>query len=229
MLNWTPEAVRFRLDAARVNGFEQKLADRLARYLPVGAHICDAGCGLGDLSLALAERGYRVTAVDTDERALTELRRRAHDGIDVVCADVLTMQPKMPYDAMVFCFFCGTAETVAAVRRQCSGQAFLIKRDSASHRFGKSAQKPHRFTLEQTCCELNAMNMDYRVERFTAEMGQPLRSLREATEFFALYHWDMLPKEVEAQLVPCDSAEFPFYYPVEAPLGLIILEGEATS
>lgn len=229
MLEWTPEVIRFRMDAARVNRFERLLAARIAPYLPPHARICDAGCGLGDLSLALAECGFCVTAVDTDERALAHLRRRVEGStVEPLCADVLSAQCETPYDAMVFCFFGATAETVEAIRRQCSGKAFLIKRDSAAQRFGTKKRPPHRFSVEQTCAELDALGVSYRLERFTAEMGQPFRNLSEAIRFFALYDGGIAPtaEEAAARLIRTDYDEFPLYYPVQANLGMFILENE---
>ena len=51
---WTPDMVRFMADAIRVNGSCAAMAAALSQVLPPGARVCDAGCGLGGLSLALA-------------------------------------------------------------------------------------------------------------------------------------------------------------------------------
>jgi len=58
--------------------------------LPCGRAI-DLGCGMGRLTIYLAQQGWKVTGVDAVERALSVARRRAAtSGVDVrfVCADV---------------------------------------------------------------------------------------------------------------------------------------------
>ncbi len=50
---WTPERVRFMANADAHTDYYQKLARWLAPWLPKNGHVCDAGCGLGSLSLAL--------------------------------------------------------------------------------------------------------------------------------------------------------------------------------
>jgi SAM-dependent methyltransferase len=51
----------------------------VARQLPQPAYraVLDLGCGAGRHAVPLGIRGYRVTALDTNERALDEARRRA--------------------------------------------------------------------------------------------------------------------------------------------------------
>lgn len=45
--------------------------------LPPGAHLLDAGCGTGLLSVALAQRGYTVTAVDISSQMVQAAAQRA--------------------------------------------------------------------------------------------------------------------------------------------------------
>lgn len=56
-------------------------ADLVARLVPVGSAVLDAGCGTGRISLRLAELGYLVTGVDNDPRMLALARRHesTHD------------------------------------------------------------------------------------------------------------------------------------------------------
>ncbi len=64
---------------------------RLAGVEP-GTRVVEIGAGLGSLTLALAEAGARVTAVEVDRHVLPVLRRVVEpEGVRVVDADALTM------------------------------------------------------------------------------------------------------------------------------------------
>jgi SAM-dependent methyltransferase len=56
--------------------YTEREADLLARTLavPVGAEVLDVPCGGGRLSLALAQRGYRLTGVDWSQEFLDHAR-----------------------------------------------------------------------------------------------------------------------------------------------------------
>ena len=66
------------------------------------------------------------------------------------------------------------------------------------------------------------------MERFTAEFGQPFRSLEAAERFFALYNRsesEVLSKdEIRARLTAGLSAEFPYYLPHKKALCLFTVE-----
>ena len=82
MFEWTEERVSFMADACERTDFHEKLAALLAPYLKKTDSICDAGCGLGYLSLALSPLVGHVTAAERDDRALDVLRRRTDDGYE---------------------------------------------------------------------------------------------------------------------------------------------------
>ena len=61
-MQWTDESIAFLRDAAAMNRYYETIAERITPQLPENAHICDAGCGIGELSLALKPYCRHVTA-----------------------------------------------------------------------------------------------------------------------------------------------------------------------
>ncbi|MEQ7007940.1 class I SAM-dependent methyltransferase [Actinopolymorpha sp. B17G11] len=75
-------------------------ADILSAHLPAPpARVLDAGCGNGDLALALTGKGYDVTGVDVDPQAV---RSAAGGGVRAVTADIAEYASDQPFDAVVF-------------------------------------------------------------------------------------------------------------------------------
>ena len=59
--------------------FNDKVVDRVLKYLnpPPSALFLDAGCGIGDHSLRIAQRGYRCIGVDLSENVLRTAQKNA--------------------------------------------------------------------------------------------------------------------------------------------------------
>lgn len=76
-------------------GGPQPVIVRLAEQGQFQGRVLDAGCGLGDNALFLAQRGYRVTAFDISPTAIQRADDRARSlGLDVefVVADAITLK-----------------------------------------------------------------------------------------------------------------------------------------
>ncbi len=232
MFYWTRDIIRFRIDAAHYGGFDDKIAARILPHLPQNAHVCDAGCGLGYLSLALAPHCARVTAVDASAEALEVLRENAHragaENLSIIEGDLFSMRPARKYDAMVFCFFGGMNAALRAIKAQCASKAFLIKKHWDTHRFALEEKPLAHYTFQRACAELDALGVPYQAEVFPLEMGQPLRSVEDAALFFSTYNEESIPNETErariaGRLVSTGDAQFPYYLPACRPLGMIVL------
>lgn len=235
MYLWTPDSIRFRMDAAEYTGYDAAIAARILPKLPQNALVCDAGCGLGYLSLALSTGCARVAAVDSSKAALDVLRenaaRRRAGNIDVYQEDLFSMRPEQRYDAMVFCFFGRMEETLRAVKAQCKGNAYLVKKNWRNHRFTMTETPLLGYTLSHTIRELSALNVPFSEETFSVEMGQPFRSLEDAVLFFQTYRQqdepDITSDQVLALLRPNDSEKFPLFLPSYQQLGLITVNVES--
>ena len=104
-------------------------AHLVAEIAPLAAgDALDAGCGHGSETLWLAERGWRVTAVDFSATALAhaESRAEAFGGeiarrIEWVCADLAGWTPQPERFDLVTCLYVHVAGSVEEMVRRMAG------------------------------------------------------------------------------------------------------------
>lgn len=236
MFQWTPDMVRFMRDASELGDYHRELADHICPLLSPEESLCDAGCGLGYLSLALSPRCRRVTAVDIAAPALAVLRENlAHTGISNVrvhCGDMGALPSGENFDTMVFCLFGGMEETLRLAAGRCRKQVVLVKRNHPEHRFTCSgAGREHR-TLSGALAFLEARGIPCQQESLVLRMDQPFRSLEDAALFFRIYSRNpvdgfLTPHDLMPLLTPCEFPGFPWVLPVERSLGILTLPAAA--
>ena len=226
IFSWTPEQIRFFLDASAKSDYDRLLAARIREAAPEAETICDAGCGLGGLSLALSARFSSVTAIDCSENAIGCLREQiAGKGVDNVAAiqaDLMTYTPPTPFDAMVFCYFGQTEEILQIASRCCRGTVLLVKRNYDRHRFALQTEKHTRDTADSAAVVLRERGIRFRREDLETEFGQPFRSLSDAVRFFRLYDGGAVTEAaVREKLLATGDKEFPFYFPQKKRVSLL--------
>lgn len=225
MFKWTQERIAYMDDACRRTDFHRKLAAELQPYLRETDCVCDAGCGLGYLSLSLAPYVGAVTAVERDSQALAVLERklalRHIKNVHPCCEDVFVHRPEKPYDAMVFCFFGSIEEILAAAARCCRGTVLAVVRNDKSHRFSGKHREPGRHSYETACRILAGKGICFTARAEVFDFDQPFRSLEDARRFFELYGGN---EDWRSRLVETGDPEFPWQLPSRREFGLITFQ-----
>ena len=165
MFIWNEDMIRFLRDASEHSDYHHLLAEYLAKRLPKNAHVCDAGCGLGYLSLRLAPYCRQVTAVDISPEALAVLtascEKEGIKNVAIRCGKIAELPPDEPYDAMVFCFFGTGKETLHIAKKQCCGPVIIIKKGWSEHRFSLGKQKMDHESYTDTLALLDGYGIPH--------------------------------------------------------------------
>jgi SAM-dependent methyltransferase len=236
MFHWTPDMLSFMADASRNTDYYRQLVLRIAAIIPDTSHVCDAGCGMGYLSLALARKFYHVTAIDIAPQAVTVLKQNMKAAgivnLTALCGDITAMTAAVPYDAMVFCLFGKLEQILRIAAKQCSGKLIIIAKDCETHRFSLTHPPLEYANFSGFCRILEKRHIPYTSERACFELGQPLRSLSDAVRFFQTYSKDADPscvcaENIEKLLVRTDNPDFPYYLPEQKRMGILTVETDA--
>ena len=233
MYHWTPDMIRFMEDASAFGTYHRELAGMLLPNFRGTQHICDAGCGLGDLSLALAGDIPQITAVDIKPQAAAVLREHCAEkqirNIRVIEADIRAVPPSEPYDGMIFCFFGKSEEVLEIARSQCRGTVAVIKKNYGTHRFsvGTYPTGPDGYTRMRSL--LDGRKIPYECRSTALEFGQPFRCFEDIRVFFRCYSRDEDPSVLtdeflRGQVIETGRDDFPFYMPHQRQIGLICFQ-----
>lgn len=233
MLLWEKDMIRFMRDASEYGNYNQVLANMLAPYLDEHTHICDAGCGLGYLSLALAPYAGRVTGVERNPAAAAVLSENCQKlGVKNVtsrCGPIEDLCPETPYDAMVFCFFGGIDEILRLAKQQCRGKVFIITRNYTTHRFSVGSHRTGSYGYRTSHDTLTELGIPFTETAMELEFGQPFRCFEDARRFYETYSKDsdravITDEFLREKLVENREGAFPYYMPHRRPLALLAFE-----
>lgn len=231
MFAWTEESAAFWEDSASYTHSYELLAEKAAAYLAPGGTLFEGGCGLGHLSVALAKRGFAVTAMDLSPLPLRYLRAnadRAGVRLTIRTGDVFALPEGKLYDSAVFCFFGSVTEILNWAKGHCRGRLILFKKNWSTHRFTRDPGVLRKYTYPLTCAELTRLGVPFETEVFDVDMGQPFRNLSDAVRFFRLYDpAEAMPEaEVLSRLTETGDNAFPYYLRAVRPVGMIVIRAQ---
>jgi SAM-dependent methyltransferase len=132
--------------------------DIIAAAVPAGAHILELGSGVGRVTHALLERGFRVTAVDESAEMLKRVR-----GARTICSPIEDLDLGETFDVVMLASFlvhAGDAEVRRGLLRTCvrhvaDGGCVLIQREGEDYHTNLPRERvdPSGFTVRIVSAE----------------------------------------------------------------------------
>lgn len=227
---WQDDMIRFMRHASEYGAYNQTLAETIAPHLTPDMRICDAGSGLGYLSLALSPFVGHITAVEKNPAAAVVLEQNCRDlgirNITSRCAGIEDAIPDKKYDAMVFCFFGQIRQILEIGKTQCAGDIFLFTRNYRNHRFSAGSLPTGWEGYPDARAALTQLGIPREEQTLSVEFGQPLTSMEDARQFFRLYSKDpdtaaLTDDFIRSRVIPTGREDFPLYAPHQRPLALV--------
>lgn len=223
LFTWSPEKIRWYADACEYSGNNrnQKLAEAILESLPPNPQIGDIGCGIGGLSINLAKKASRVTAVDFNGDALDYFRkiieRDSIKNIDILEGDFKTLEPSaLHVDCVVFCMV-GDIDFIYQAKRWTDNKIVFIIDNAESRSFASKPKKHTRLSPDSVRSSLLEVGLKFEERSIEASFGQPFSGYAEAMKFFSCYDRDSSEDEIknslEKRLVKTGRADFPFFLP----------------
>ena len=217
---WNQDIVRFMLDASDKSNYFNELAKIVAQKTQGAKNICDCGCGLGQLSLALSSYFDKVYGIDVSENAIKVFKEHycKAENIVPIQADFFDYQVQDKFESLVFNHFGNIEQIVKLSNKLCKGKVVVIKKDYDFHRFSlgqKPLDKSYNISMPEY---LDSLGIKYEQEHISLEFGQPFRSAQDAVTFFRLYskdeNWqDIQYSDIQDRLVETEDPVFPYYMP----------------
>lgn len=222
MSEWTDRMIGFMADASEYGNYFEELAKSLSVYLDKSWTVCDAGCGIGQLTVSLAPYVKQVTGIDRSESAICNLKNKLVSekikNANAVCADFENLDSAYSFDSMVFNYFGKMEEILEIAKKHCLKRIIVVKKNYTKHRFSIGNNPIDEKSVDYVKDYLNKVGARYTTELFSSEFGQPFHSLEDALDFFSIYSTDkdrslINLENIRERLIETGKSAFPYYLP----------------
>lgn len=227
MFEWTPKRIEWYERAIKWTGYDKAMAGALRPYIDNGDNVCDLGCGTGYLGLELARQGYKVSAVDICNEAMECLKRSAPTvpEIEIMLNDWADIGERR-WDNVIMCQT-GNFDTELSYYLSLCRKKLIVIGKSSSRRWhpDECFAIVDRSKISELSEIFGANGLRYTFKEFSAELGQPFKSVEEAEEYLSCYNI-----EGEAYIKALKSMEltedvlYPYYLPYKKVTGIWVID-----
>ena len=228
---WSEQSIRWFIDASAYTRFHQKAAEVIVPFMNAADTLCDVGCGLGSLDLALASHVKSITAIDLESRVLdvfkAGINKEGIQNIRVVCADMLE-DILTEHDVFLMSLF-GTESEMERCFLYCRKMLIrIVNATNAGNLYPAQYRKTVKRTITIMDGWLKEKGLSYEKIETAFEFGQPLRSEQDARDFILYNAPEASSHEITQFLYShaqyTGNSSFPIYLPNQKKIGIYIIK-----
>lgn len=227
---WTTQSIQWFLDASAYTQFHEKLAQVIAPYLDPADTLCDIGCGLGRLTMALSPYVATTTAIDINAQTIEHLESqcalRGISNLNPICGDVA--DHLSIHEVFLMSFF-GRDGEMERTFPYCNKKVIrVVNASNSGNLYPDKYRKTSKSTIAFMETHLDTLGLSYIGKRFEFEFGQPLRSENEAIAFLRHHAHEASEKELydflEERALYTEDPSYPIYIPNKKGIGVFIID-----
>lgn len=218
------------LKASNHTNFHEKLAEHLRSYLRQEDTVCDFGCGLGRLDLALAPYVKHITCQDIAPEAIAILKTDGETipNLTAKCVDCQTTQEK--FDVGIMSFFGKRDEEFLHYMGRCNRCLIrIVNMQNRSTLYPAEHRQRVKSTAEDVKYQLDNANVAYVFSRMQLEFGQPCQDITEASAFVRSHAPGASQEEIHQFIAAYGQSveQGGYYIPNQKDLGIFIIDCSA--
>ena len=223
LIRWNDQTIKWMADAEKYSNYYAKLANLIKSEAGDSVTIYEPGSGAGFLTRELAAFAKRVTAVEIDERAVSEINSLGLSNVTAVCADAA--EHGVEADCAVYSFYGGADEIVKAVNSGKYKKVIAIGSAKNKHNFSTDTTGRRRCFSQMLEC-LDEKGIEYTLTYHELDFSQPVMDEREAISFSEYYGGVKSEAEILAKIKKSDKAPWGYIIPAVRYIGFAVMKGK---
>ncbi|WP_203363580.1 class I SAM-dependent methyltransferase [Bacillus sp. REN10] len=235
MFIWTEDSIKWYKQAAEYTKYDQEIYQEIAPFIEETDTVSDIACGLGFISLQLAQKAKSVTAIDISAQALQLLQenieKQAVTNIEVITSDVADLPFREQWDVVVMSFFQQSSEAALQLLQMSKKRAIIVLSNGSKTSFWPTNSRPSKKgNASELVKQLKEKHIRTQYIERDLDFGQPFHSFEEAVKFMKHYAPNNLTNDLEhhlqAHLVPMEANEcgYRYYLPHIKRIGIVVID-----
>lgn len=226
LIHWEEKSARWFEQASEYTRYHEQLAALLLPYIKDTKTLCDLGCGIGLIDMALGMKVAQITGVDANAYALSYMEKLIHGrnikNITMVNEDA--RQLKGLWDTVLMVFFGNLDQDLEHYLNLADKQLIAIVHGNPEPGKKETAKCN---TVDYTQKLLAQKGIEYELLQSELEYGQPFVDIEQGIDYIRAYRKYVPQGEEEnyfkEKTILTGREDFPYYMPHTKKFGIFVI------